>query len=338
MTKTPATRGGILATARTSHVIEALATVPGRTDVFARCGDCLFRINEARLTAAARDGGYFDFDRSSDAPLIAAGVEFSGRPTIVGDTMCYARRGGIEIIHLPQGDSAARPPMPALPGPVIDVCVAPGDKSAICVVRDESDIDLYAYHVFAINVSSRTASLEPLLTASQRPEIAWSAAGAFFIYDPCGERLFRFAPAQKEATRIEIPAARGRSLAGVLIHPADRLLAALLRDSADGSLNIGQAIVTQTELRWDTVARLPSGLHRLFRWRPGGHEIMAIRTVRRTNTIAIYNALGNPVITQDLPRGWFVNDAAWSGDGRRIFVAGSVGVGVFTPATAGNKA
>lgn len=316
--------------ARFAPTVDTLTTVAGRSSIVLRCDDCLHLIDESRIDAVAREHGSFELDRSPDAPLVVAGLEPDASLSVAGARVMLVRRGGVEFLSLEQNVANVRVPLPQFNGPVVAAVAPAHGTRMLCVVRDESDPDLNNFQLHFAGDGLRDASSPPILESSLPPHIAWcERIGAYLVFSPADERLWRIAHGQHQPVEIELPKSPGRSVRAVFLHPSEAWLAAELFDPNDAGSYIAHAILTSDGLRWDTVTRLADGLHRHFRWRPAARELLAVRSLRRSNALVVLNALGGLIAEFPLPKGWFVRDLCWSGDGRRALAAGSVGVGVW---------
>lgn len=309
-----------LVTLRTAFETDALHTTPWSEWVYFRSGDELRAARADDLRAAAAGNATFD------APVRTRGL--TGDVTAAGDALFLIRRG---LERLP---TAAGPgvtiPLPALPGPLTDALPDAGAQSWLCVTQNLKDCDLPSFEV------SRTTAtgLLPIaqLSSALQPQIHWCAPpGAFLIFDALREQLWQLGAQERTPQAIDLSRLGERAIHAVCVSPVTGWIAVVARGQRDGQACILHGGWSGDKLIWDAQPRLEDGLLQAFRWRPGLSELVYARVENRRAEIELVDSVGARVATCTLPRGWVVNDLAWTGDGRSVVIAGHDMLAIWTP-------
>lgn len=307
-------------TFRLKHLADRIATAGGLRSLIVQVDDRLYEIAEAAVEALA-PSEVLDFDAAPGCRRLAEGIEGEWRIEPRSATLLIVRRGGIERLSLRNPAAFQRIATPALPGRLVDVRATPDNARLLCITRDESDADLMRYFVHLVDAEHRKLIAGEVLRSSLPLRGTWSPdAAAFIVFDPCSERLWRIGRDGPSAEAVEIPMAEGRAVRGFYAHPADRWFAIELQDQSEGTALLQHGWWSPDGPQWDKQNLIDGAGFDCPRWRPTEREMVCVRQEKRRVRLELLNAFGAAPLRCDVPRGWCITDAAWSGDAQRVYV------------------
>lgn len=317
---------------QSSRRVDSLLSHPAQSQLVLRSGDDLFSMDERFLSALCEVKGFLDVDDARVCRPLAAGVERGEQFHAGGRGLHFIQRGVIELIDLSAISAARRITVSALNETLENAAFSDDGENLLCIWRDNAEHGLAEYRVRRAARNGQSLAGDPLLRTSIQPYVAWcAAASAFIVFDPCGERAWRVAADARAAHQLDLSRGRGRSIAALICHPSEPWIAMRLEDHSDGSTHLIQGWMTTNAVEWGTTARLPGGMIDHLRWRPASRDLAYVRSRHRTAFLECIEPLSAAVKSCELPRGWFVSDLQWSGDGERVYAASGTHLGAWRP-------